>query len=116
MSQLLVAEHIFLRINLDAPALVAHVNEHGFAHVAVRGDAAGEGDFAAFDVIRARGVRRFRSGVNLFLNGSMPLARSAASLALRCSINEFVSSIKVAVLPNSNTKLWLSCARKRFGI
>jgi hypothetical protein len=26
----------------------------------------------------------------------MPLARSAVSLALRCSINEFVSSIKVA--------------------
>src|SRR5688572_5539948 len=33
-----------------------------------------------------------RSGVNLFLNGSMPFARKAVSLALRCSISEFVSS------------------------
>ena len=92
--ELLVAEDIFLRVNLDAPALVAHVNEHGLAHVAMRGDAAGERDFAAFGVMFARVLRRFPSGVNLFLNGSMPLARSAASLALRCSINEFVSSIK----------------------
>ena len=45
MCELLVAERIFLRVNLDAAALVAHVNEHGFAHVAVRGDAAGDGDF-----------------------------------------------------------------------
>ena len=44
MCELLVAESIFLRVNLDASALVAHVNEHGFAHVAVRGDAAGDGD------------------------------------------------------------------------
>ena len=93
--QLLVAEDIFLRINLDAPALVAHVNEHGFAHVAVRGDAAGDGDFAAFGVIASRASAHVSAGVNLFLNGSMPLARSAASLALRCSINEFVSSIRV---------------------
>ena len=28
--ELFVAERIFLRVNLDAPALVAHVNEHGF--------------------------------------------------------------------------------------
>jgi hypothetical protein len=93
MSELLVAEDVFLRVALDASALVAHVNEHGFAHVAVRGDAAGDGDFAAFDVIGAGLRRRFPPGVNLFLNGSMPLARSAASLALRCSINEFVSSM-----------------------
>ena len=53
-APLLVAEDIFLRINLDAPALVAHVNEHGFAHVAVRGDASGDGDFAAFGVILPR--------------------------------------------------------------
>jgi hypothetical protein len=31
----------------------------------------------------------------LFLNGSIPFARSAASFALRCSINEFVSSIAI---------------------
>src|SRR5690606_22180804 len=36
------------------------------------------------------------SGVNLFWNGSMPLARSAASLARRCSISEFVSSIRIS--------------------
>ncbi len=45
---------IFLRVNLDAPALVAHVNEHGFAHVAVRGDAAGHGHFAAFGIVLPR--------------------------------------------------------------
>src|ERR1700743_3648424 len=32
-------------------------------------------------------------GVNLLAKGLTPFARSAASLALRCSINEFVSSI-----------------------
>ena len=58
-----------------------------FAHVAVRGDAPGDGDFAAFDVIVARASAQVSAGVNLFLNGSMPLARKAASLALRCSIS-----------------------------
>jgi hypothetical protein len=52
-GKLLVAEDVFLRVNLDPPALVAHVEEHGFAHVAVRGDAAGERDFAAFGVMFA---------------------------------------------------------------
>ncbi len=42
-------EGIFLRIDLDAPALVAHVNEHGLAHLAVRGDAPGDSDFGVFD-------------------------------------------------------------------
>ena len=54
MAPLFVAEDVFLRVNLDAPALVADVHEHGFAHVAVRGDAAGERDFAALGVILAR--------------------------------------------------------------
>ncbi len=53
-AELLVAQNIFLRVTLDAAALVAHVNEHGLAHVAMRGDAAGHGNFAAFDVIAAR--------------------------------------------------------------
>ena len=51
--ELLVAQHILLRINLDAPALVADIDEHALAHVAMGGDAAGHGDFAAFDVIGA---------------------------------------------------------------
>ncbi len=51
---LLVAQNIFLRIDLDAAALVAHVNEHALAHVAVRGDAAGHGYFAALGVILTR--------------------------------------------------------------
>ena len=55
----LVAEDIFLRVNLDAPALVADVHEHGFAHVAVRGDAAGERDFAAFGIVLSRVGARF---------------------------------------------------------
>ena len=46
--ELLVAENIFLRVNLDASALIAHVNEHGFAHVAVRSDAPGHGHAMAF--------------------------------------------------------------------
>ena len=58
--QMLVAEDIFLRVNLDPAALVADVNEHGLAHVAVRGDAAGERDFAAFGVIFARALAGFR--------------------------------------------------------
>ena len=94
--ELLVAEHILLRIDLEPPALVADVDEHALAHVAMRGDAAGQGHFAAFGVMGAGLRRRFPSGVNLFRNGSMPLARNAASLALRCSINELVSSIAIA--------------------
>ena len=58
-GELVVAEDVFLRVNLDAPALVADVHEHGFAHVAVRGDAAGERDFAAFGVILPRVGARF---------------------------------------------------------
>ena len=46
--ELLVAQHILLRVNLDAPALVADVNEHGLAHVAMRGDAAGDAKPRAF--------------------------------------------------------------------
>jgi len=37
-----------------------------------------------------------RSGVNLFWNGKIPLASSDLSLARRCSMSEFVSSIKMA--------------------
>ena len=97
MFQLLVAEDIFLRIDLDAPALVAHVNEHGFAHVAVRGDAAGHGHFAAFGVILSRVGARFGRREFVFERVNA-LARNAASLALRCSISEFVSSIRVCGL------------------
>ena len=51
---LLVAERIFLRVNLDASALVLDVDEHAFAHLAMSGDASGERDFATFDVIGSR--------------------------------------------------------------
>ena len=54
-AELLVAEDVLLRVGLDASALVLHVDEHGLAHVAVRGDAAGDGDGAALGVVRARG-------------------------------------------------------------
>ena len=47
-SRRLFFHGIFLRVNLDASALVAHVNEHGFAHLAVRGDAPGDGHAMAF--------------------------------------------------------------------
>ena len=63
MSQLpgaVSSRMIFLRVNLEPAALVAHVNEHGFAHFAVRGDAPGDGDFAAFGVIVARMLAGFR--------------------------------------------------------
>ena len=50
----IVAQNIFLGINLNASALVAHVNEHGFAHFTMRGDASGDGDFTAFGVIFSR--------------------------------------------------------------
>ena len=61
-----IAEDVFLGIALDAPALVAHVNEHGFAHVAVGGDAAGHGDFAAFHIVAARLLAGFAGGELVF--------------------------------------------------
>ena len=60
--KLLVAENIFLRVGLDAPALVADVNEHGLAHVAMRGDAPGQRNLPALEVIRARGGAGFAGG------------------------------------------------------
>ncbi len=68
--ELFVAEHVFLGINLDAPALVLDVDEHAFAHIAMRGDAPGERDFAALDVIGPRlgaglgGLKFIREGVD----------------------------------------------------
>ena len=52
-------EMIFLRVNLEPAGLVAHVNEHGLAHFAVRGDAPGDGHFAAFGVICRAPACRF---------------------------------------------------------
>src|SRR5206468_9698408 len=52
--ELLVAERLFLRVNLDTATLVFDVNELAFAHIPVRGDAAGQRDFAAVGVMRAR--------------------------------------------------------------
>src|SRR4026208_1365509 len=46
--ELLVAEGLFLRVNLDAPARVAHIHELAFAHVAMGGDAPGDFDVLAF--------------------------------------------------------------------
>jgi len=45
---------LFLRVNLDAPALVLEVEELAFAHVPVRRDAAGNGDLAVLGIIGAR--------------------------------------------------------------
>jgi hypothetical protein len=47
----IIAQDIFLGIDLDAPALVAQINEHGLAHFTVRGNPSGDGNFAAFGVI-----------------------------------------------------------------
>ena len=52
--ELLVAQHVLLRIDLQAAGLVAHVNEHALGHVAVSGEAAGNGDLAALGVLGAR--------------------------------------------------------------
>jgi hypothetical protein len=57
--ELLVAQDILLRVSLNAPALVADVNEHGLAHVAMRRDAPGQRHFAAFNVIGTGGGARF---------------------------------------------------------
>ena len=51
--ELFIAKNVLLRINLDAAGLVLDVDEHALAHVAVRRHTPGEGDFAAFGVIRA---------------------------------------------------------------
>ena len=60
--KLFVAEDVLLGVYLDAAALVAHVNEHGLAHVPVRGDTPGHGYFAAFHVVAPRRGAGFRGG------------------------------------------------------
>ncbi len=52
--KLLVAQRVFLGIDLQSAALVAHVDEHALAHIAVGGHPAGDSHFAAFGIIRAR--------------------------------------------------------------
>ena len=52
--KLRVAQRLLLRIDLHAPGLVAPVDEDGLAHVAMRGDAPGDGE--------ARAVRRVWRG------------------------------------------------------
>jgi len=91
---LVVAEDVFLGVDLHAAGLVADVDEHGLAHVAVGGDAAGDGDFAAFHVVFTGGVAGFGGG-ELVFEGVNALFAQGASLALRCSINELVSSIDI---------------------
>jgi len=51
--ELFVAERLLLRVNLHPTALVLDINEHALAHLAVGGDAAGQGDGASLDVIGA---------------------------------------------------------------
>src|SRR5436190_11507363 len=52
--ELFVAENILLCIDLQTPALVAHVNKHALAHVAMGGNAAGDCYLAPFDIVAAR--------------------------------------------------------------
>ena len=77
--ELLVTENIFLRINLDPPGLVAHVNKHAFAHVPMRGDASGDRDFAAFCII----VPGLTAG---FAGRELVLERVNALGAQRCQL------------------------------
>src|SRR5262245_17514286 len=56
---LLVTDDVLLRIDLDVSTLVAHIDEHALAHVAMRGDAPGDSDLTAFDVIGAGGGAGF---------------------------------------------------------
>src|SRR2546421_694780 len=51
MRKLRIAEHIFLSIDLDASGLVANIDEHAFAHVAMSGDAAGDCYLVALNVV-----------------------------------------------------------------
>jgi hypothetical protein len=82
--QLLVAQRILLRVNLDAPALIAHVHEDGFAHVAMRRDTAGDGDLRAFrqfaGVEPAAGVVAFAVGRELVLERVNALAFEGGEL------------------------------------
>ena len=50
---LLIAQNIFLRINLDSATLIFDVDKHALAHFPMRGDAPSERDFAAFDITGA---------------------------------------------------------------
>ena len=82
--ELRVAEGLFLRVNLDASALIAHVDEDGFAHVAMRGDAAGDGDLRAFGeragVEAAAGFVAFAVGRELIAEGENVLGRERLEL------------------------------------
>ena len=57
---------VFLRVHLEPPGLVAHINEHGLAHLPVRRDPSSHRDFASFGVIIPRVFARFRGGKLVF--------------------------------------------------
>ena len=52
--ELFVTERLFLRIGLEAPALVLEVNKLTFAHIPVRGDSPRQRNFAALGVMGSR--------------------------------------------------------------
>src|SRR5947208_17090959 len=51
--ELFVPQNIFLRIDLEPPGLVAHVNKHALAHIPMSRDPAGNSRFASLNVIFA---------------------------------------------------------------
>ena len=52
--ELLIAQNVLLRVHLQTPGLVAHVNEHALTHVPVSGDPPGNSNLAPFHVVGAR--------------------------------------------------------------
>src|SRR6185369_12469253 len=52
--ELIVAENILLRVNLDASGLISNVNKLALAHLAVSCNAARECDFLSFGIIGSR--------------------------------------------------------------
>ena len=58
--ELLIPEHVLLRVHLDAPGLVLDIDKHALAHVAMGRHTPRQRDFAGLGIIRARFRAPFR--------------------------------------------------------
>ena len=106
-GELVVAENVFLRVALDASALISHVNEHGFAHVAVRGDAASDGHAMAFR--QRAGIEAAAGGIAFGVRRKFVLKRVNA---LGAQGVEFFSALLDERILVHGLGRWRSC---RFG-
>ena len=52
--KLLITQNVFLSIDLQPPALIAHIDEHALAHIPVGSNPAGDGHLATLRIVGAR--------------------------------------------------------------